>query len=52
MPLAVSLPLQRDGEAAVAMSVLLLALSLGDLLSIRVTPAWLGFPDRARARRR
>jgi molybdate transport system permease protein len=52
MPLAVYIALQRDVEAAVAMSVLLLALSLGVLLSIRVTPAWLGFPDRARARRR
>jgi molybdate transport system permease protein len=51
MPLAVYVALQRDVDAAVAMSVLLLALSVGILLSIRVTPSWLGRRDRARARR-
>ncbi len=52
MPLAVYLALQRDVDAAVAMSVLLLTLSLGILLSIRLSPSWLGVLDHARARRR
>jgi molybdate transport system permease protein len=52
MPLAVYVALQSDLEAAVAMSVLLLALSVGILLSTRLAPAWLGLFDRARARRR
>ena len=52
MPLAVYVALQRDVDAAVALSVLLLALSLGVLLSVNLSPTWLGLPDRARARRR
>jgi ABC-type sulfate transport system permease component len=51
MPLAVYIALQQDVDAAVAMSVLLLALSLGILLSIRLAPPWFGLLDRARARR-
>jgi molybdate transport system permease protein len=51
MPLAVYIALQRDLDAAVAMSVLLLALSVGVLISIRLAPAWLGALDRARAGR-
>lgn len=52
MPLAVYIALQRDLEAAVAMSVLLLALAVGILLSVRLAPTWLGLLDRARARSR
>ena len=52
MPLAVYVALQRDVDAAVALSVLLLALSLGVLLTVNLSPTWLGLPDRARARRR
>ena len=51
MPLAVYVALQRDLDAAVAMSVLLLALAVGVLLSIRLSPTWLGLLDRARDRR-
>ncbi len=50
MPLAVYLALQTDLDAAVAMSVLMLALSLGVLLGIRLaTPGLLPFGFRARA---
>jgi molybdate transport system permease protein len=50
MPLAVYLALQTDLDAAVAMSVLMLALSLGVLLGIRlVTPGVLPVGPRARA---
>jgi molybdate transport system permease protein len=50
MPLAVYLALQTDLDAAVAMSVLLLALSLGVLLGIRlVTPGVLPVGPHARA---
>ena len=50
MPLAVYLALQTDLDAAVAMSVLMLALSLGVLLGIRlVTPGLLPVGSRARA---
>ena len=50
MPLAVYLALQTDLDAAVAMSVLLLALSLGVLLGIRLaSPGLLPFGFRARA---
>jgi molybdate transport system permease protein len=50
MPLAVYIALQSDLEAAVAMSVLLLALSLGILLGIRLTsPAAFPLSGRARA---
>ncbi len=49
MPLAVYVALQQDVEAAVALSVLLLTLSIGILLSIRLAPTWLGVFDRARA---
>jgi molybdate transport system permease protein len=52
MPLAVYVALQRDVDAAVAMSVVLLALAVGVLLSVRLAPSWLGLLDRARARRR
>jgi molybdate transport system permease protein len=53
MPLAVYLALQTDLDAAVAMSVLLLALSLAVLLGIRlVTPELLPFGPRARAQSR
>jgi molybdate transport system permease protein len=53
MPLAVYLALQTDLDAAVAMSVLLLALSLAVLVGIRlVTPGLLPFGPRARAQRR
>ena len=53
MPLAVYLALQTDLDAAVAMSVLLLALSLAVLLGIRlVTPELLPLGPRARAQRR
>jgi molybdate transport system permease protein len=53
MPLAVYLALQTDLDAAVAMSVLLLALSLAVLLGIRlVTPELLSFGPRARAQSR
>jgi molybdate transport system permease protein len=52
MPLAVYVALQRDVDAAVAMSVVLLALAVGVLLSVRVAPSWLGWLDRAHARRR
>ena len=52
MPLAVYVALQTDVDAAVAMSVMLLALSVGILLSIRLAPSWLGALDRARAGRR
>ena len=52
MPLAVYVALQRDVEAAVAMSVVLLALAVGVLLSVRLAPSWFGLLDRARARRR
>jgi molybdate transport system permease protein len=52
MPLAVYVALQRDVDAAVAMSVLLLALSVGVLLSVRLAPSWFSLLDRARARRR
>ena len=49
MPLAVYLALQSDLEAAVALSVLLLAVSLTVLLSVRLAPARLaGFSGRAR----
>jgi len=49
MPLAVYLALQSDLEAAVALSVLLLAVSLTVLLGVRLAPARLaGFPLRAR----
>jgi molybdate transport system permease protein len=49
MPLAVYLALQTDLDAAVAMSVLMLALSLGVLLGIRlVTPGLLPVGRRAR----
>jgi molybdate transport system permease protein len=50
MPLAVYLALQTDLDAAVAMSVLMLALSLGVLFGIRlVTPGVLPVGPRARA---
>jgi molybdate transport system permease protein len=50
MPLAVYLALQTDLDAAVAMSVLMLALSLAVLLGIRlVTPGLLPLGPRARA---
>jgi molybdate transport system permease protein len=50
MPLAVYLALQTDLDAAVALSVLMLALSLGVLLGIRlVTPGLLPVGARARA---
>jgi len=50
MPLAVYLALQTDLDAAVALSVLMLALSLGVLLGIRlVTPRLLPVGARARA---
>jgi molybdate transport system permease protein len=50
MPLAVYLALQTDLDAAVAMSVLLLALSLAVLLGVRmVTPGLLPFGLRAPA---
>jgi molybdate transport system permease protein len=50
MPLAVYLALQTDLDAAVAMSVLMLALSLGVLLGIRLaTPGLLPVGHRARA---
>jgi molybdate transport system permease protein len=53
MPLAVYIALQSDLDAAVAMSVLLLALSLGILLGIRLaSPATLSLSGRARAPRR
>ena len=53
MPLAVYLALQTDLDAAVAMSVLMLVLSLGVLLGVRlVTPGLLPLADRARAQRR
>ena len=52
MPLAVYVALQRDVDAAVAMSVVLLALAVGVLLSVRVAPTWVGRLDRAHARRR
>jgi molybdate transport system permease protein len=51
MPLAVYIALQQDVDAAVAMSVLLLALSVGILLSVRLAPSWFSLLDRARARR-
>ena len=51
MPLAVYVALQTDLDAAVAMSVILLALSVGILLSIRLAPSWIGGFDRARAGR-
>jgi molybdate transport system permease protein len=50
LPLAVYLALQNDLEAAVALSVLLLAVSLTVLLSIRLTPSRLA-ALAARARR-
>jgi molybdate transport system permease protein len=50
MPLAVYIALQSDLDAAVAMSVLLLALSLGVLLAIRLaTPELTPLSGRARA---
>jgi molybdate transport system permease protein len=49
MPLAVYIALQSDLDAAVAMSVLLLALSLGVLLAIRLASPELT-PLRGRAR--
>ena len=50
LPLAVYLALQTDLDAAVAMSVLMLALSLGVLLGIRLaSPALLPYGLRARA---
>jgi molybdate transport system permease protein len=52
MPLAVYVALQRDVDAAVAMSVVLLALAVGVLMSVRLAPSWLGWLDRAHARRR
>jgi molybdate transport system permease protein len=51
MPLAVYVALQRDVDAAVAMSVVLLALAAGILLSVRLAPSWLGPVYRARAGR-
>lgn len=49
MPLAVYIALQSDLDAAVAMSVLLLALSLGVLLGIRLaSPGVFPWSDRAR----
>ena len=50
MPLAVYLALQSDLEAAVALSVLLLVVSLTVLLSIRLAPSRLA-ALAARARR-
>jgi molybdate transport system permease protein len=50
MPLAVYLALQSDLEAAVALSVLLLAVSLAVLLSIRLSP-WRLAALTTRARR-
>ena len=50
MPLAVYLALQSDLDAAVALSVLLLLVSLTVLLSIRLTPSHLT-ALAARARR-
>jgi molybdate transport system permease protein len=53
LPLAVYLALQTDLDAAVAMSVLMLALSLGILLGIRLAgPGLMPFPLRARAQGR
>jgi molybdate transport system permease protein len=52
MPLAVYVALQRDVDAAVAMSVVLLALAVGVLMSVRLAPSWLGWLDRAHARHR
>jgi molybdate transport system permease protein len=50
MPLAVYLALQTDLDAAVAMSVLMLAVSLGVLFGVRVaTPRLQPFSRRARA---
>jgi molybdate transport system permease protein len=49
MPLAVYIALQSDLDAAVAMSVLLLALSLGVLLAVRLAAPELT-PLRGRAR--
>jgi molybdate transport system permease protein len=51
MPLAVYVALQRDLDAAVAMSVLLLGLAVGVLLSVRLSPRWVGALVRARAGR-
>ena len=49
MPLAVYLALQSDVEAAIVLSVLLLAVSLTVLLSIRLAPSRLaGLPGRVR----
>jgi molybdate transport system permease protein len=49
MPLAVYLALQSDVEAAVALSVLLLVLSLAVLVGVRlVSPRLVGLPGRAR----
>ncbi len=52
MPLAVYVELQRDVDAAVAMSVVLLALAAGVLMSVRLAPSWIGWLNRAHARRR
>ena len=50
MPLAVYLALQTDLDAAVAMSVLMLTLSLGILLGVRLAiPGLLAVGHRARA---
>jgi molybdate transport system permease protein len=53
MPLAVYIALQSDLDAAVALSVLLLALALGVLLAIRIAaPGLTPFSRRARPTRR
>ena len=53
MPLAVYLALQSDVEAAVALAVLLLVLSLAVLLGIRVvSPHLIALPGRARSQAR
>jgi molybdate transport system permease protein len=51
MPLAVYLALQSDLEAAVALSVLLLAVSVALLIALRAAPlAWMGTSDADRRR--
>src|SRR5262245_53661024 len=51
MPLAVYLALQSDLEAAVALSVLLLVVSVALLIALRATPlAWMGTPRADRRR--
>ena len=51
MPLAVYIALQSDLDAAIALSVLLLAVSIAVLLAVRLVPLGLALP-LADARRR